>query len=131
MTFTVLYIDDDANNVHLVERLIERSPGVTLRSARTGKRGLAAAFEDPPNLILLDNRLPDTDGRQVIRELAALPETSAIPVVVLSGDSGQQTVDELLAAGASDFLAKPFDIHQLMAMISQYQATAVKPDQSG
>ena len=52
--------------------------------------------------------------------LAAAPATAAIPVVILSGDSNPVTVDELLAAGAADFLVKPFRSHQLLAIIGRY-----------
>jgi CheY-like chemotaxis protein len=117
----VLYIDDSQDNILLVERLCKRRcPDVQLHTAMNGADGIRAAIDDQPALILLDNRLPDTNGEQVLRHLAATPATAAIPVVVLSGDSSPATVNELLAAGATDFLAKPFDIHQLLATIERY-----------
>jgi CheY-like chemotaxis protein len=117
----VLYIDDNQNNILLVQRLCERRcPDVQLHTAVTGRDGIRAAIDDRPALILLDNRLPDTSGEQVLRQLAATPATATIPVVILSGDSNAAIVNDLLAAGAADFLAKPFDIHQLLAMIGRY-----------
>lgn len=120
MSHTVLYIDDSDDNLVLVERILRRREDVWLRVARTGREGIEAAAGDPPSLILLDNRLPDSNGLQVLRQLAASPDTAAVPVVVLSGDSGQAMVKELLAAGASDFLAKPFAVGDLMALIAHY-----------
>jgi len=118
---TVLYIDDGQDNILLVQRLLNRTrPDIQLHTAKTGADGTRAAIDHQPALILLDNRLPDTSGEQVLRQLAAHPATAAIPVIILSGDSGQLTVEGLLAAGAADFLAKPFDIHQLMAIIGRY-----------
>jgi CheY-like chemotaxis protein len=117
----VLYIDDDPDNILLVQRLLKRGrPDIRLHTARTGRDGTKAAVDSQPALILLDNRLPDSSGEQVLRELAANPATAAIPVVILSGDSGRLTVSELLEAGAAEFLAKPFDIHQLLATIGRY-----------
>jgi CheY-like chemotaxis protein len=117
----VLYIDDSEDNIFLLERLFKRScPDIQLHTAMTGRDGVTAAIDHQPALILLDNRLPDTNGEQVLRQLAATPATAAIPVVILSGDSNSATVDELLAAGAADFLGKPFDIHQLLAIIGRY-----------
>jgi CheY-like chemotaxis protein len=117
----VLYIDDSPNNILVVQRLFKRKcPDVQLRTAMTGRDGITAAIDDQPGLILLDNRLPDTSGEQILRELAATPATAAIPVVILSGDSNPLTVNELLAAGAADFLAKPFDIHELLAIVGRY-----------
>ena len=121
MNGVVLYIDDNQNNILLVQRLCERRcPDVQLHTAVTGRDGIRAAIDDRPALILLDNRLPDTSGEQVLRQLAATPATATIPVVILSGDSNAAIVNDLLAAGAADFLAKPFDIHQLLAMIGRY-----------
>jgi CheY-like chemotaxis protein len=121
MNATVLYIDDSQDNLLLVERLLKRSrPDIQLHTATTGRDGIQAAASTQPALILLDNRLPDSSGEQVLGQLAASPATAAIPVIILSGDSGQATVSELLAAGAADFLAKPFDIHQLLAVIGRH-----------
>ena len=86
----------------------------------TGGDGVRVAIDGQPALILLDNRLPDASGEQVLRHLAVAPATAAIPIVILSGDSNPATVDELLAAGAADFLGKPFEAHQLLAIIGRY-----------
>ncbi len=120
MNGVVLYIDDNQDNILVVQRLLKRTSDIELRTAATGRDGIRAAIDDQPALILLDNRPPDTNGEQVLRQLAATPVTAAIPVVILSGDSGRVTVSELLAAGAADFLAKPFDVHQLLAVIRRY-----------
>jgi CheY-like chemotaxis protein len=121
MSGVVLYIEDSQDNIAIVRRLLKRArPDIQLHAALTGADGTRAAAGDQPDLILLDNRLPDASGEQVLRDLAASPATSAIPVVILSGDSGQVTVSGLLAAGAADFLAKPFDIHELLAIIRRY-----------
>jgi len=120
MNCVVLYIDDNQDNIFLLQRLFKRKyPDIQLHTTMTGRGGIRAAIDDQPALILLDNRLPDTSGEQVLRHLAA-PATAAIPVVILSGDSNPETVNKLLAAGAADFLAKPFDIHQLLAIIGRY-----------
>ena len=121
MNGIVLYIDDDEDNIFLLRRLFERKrPDIDLRTAMTGHDGVRVAIDDQPALILLDNRLPDASGEQVLRQLAAAPTTAAIPIVILSGDSNPATVDELLAAGAADFLGKPFEAHELLAIIGRY-----------
>lgn len=121
MNGVVLYIDDDPDNIFLLQRLFKnRRPDIQLRTAMTGHDGIKAAIDGQPALILLDNRLPDTSGEQVLVQLATAPATAAIPVVILSGDSNPATINELLAAGAADFLVKPFDSHQLLAIIGRY-----------
>jgi CheY-like chemotaxis protein len=117
---TVLYIEDNAGNVQLMRRVLGRRPDAELLVAGTARDGVDAAVRQRPALILLDNRLPDASGRDVLRELAASEATAAIPVIVISGDSGGQATDELLELGAAGFLPKPFDIHQLLSTIDQY-----------
>jgi CheY-like chemotaxis protein len=117
----VLYIDDDEDNIFLVQRLFKRKrPDIQLHTAMTGHDGVRVAIDDEPALILLDNRLPDASGEQVLRHLAEAPATAAIPVVILSGDSNPTTVSEFLAAVAADFLGKPFEADQLLAIVGRY-----------
>ncbi len=121
MNGVMLCIDDSEDNIFLLQHLFKRRyPDIQLHTAMTGRDGIRAAIDEQPALILLDNRLPDLNGEQVLRQLAATPATAAIPVVILSGDSDPVTVGELLAAGAADYLVKPFDIHRLMAIIGRY-----------
>jgi len=121
MNGVVLYIDDDEDNIFLLRRLFQRKcPDIQLHTAMTGHDGVRVAIDDQPALILLDNRLPDASGEQVLRNLAAAPATAAIPVVIISGDSHPATVSELLAAGAADFLGKPFEAHQLLDILGRY-----------
>jgi CheY-like chemotaxis protein len=121
MNGVVLYIDDDHDNIFLLRRLFKRTrPDIQLHTTMTGADGIRAAIDNQPAIILLDNRLPDSSGEQVLRQLAATPATAAIPVIILSGDSNPVTVDELLAAGAAHFLVKPFDVHHLLAIIGRY-----------
>jgi CheY-like chemotaxis protein len=115
----MLYIEDNENNILLVERLLRRRPRIELHVAMNGRDGIRAAIDKQPGLILLDNRLPDATGGEILRELTSATATAAIPVVVLSGDSGG-IIDELLANGAAESVAKPFDIHQFMAIIDRY-----------
>ena len=115
----MLYIEDNENNIALVEALLKRRPHIELHVAMNGRDGVQAAIDKRPGLLLLDNRLPDATGGEILRELAATAATAAIPVVVLSGDS-DEIIDELLAGGAAESVAKPFDIHQFMAIIDRF-----------
>jgi CheY-like chemotaxis protein len=117
---TVLYIEDNADNVRLVELLFRRRPHTELHVATNGRDGVQAATDQRPSLILLDNRLPDATGSEILRQLASAEATAGIPVIILTGDSSGAAADELLANGAREFVEKPFDIHQLMATIDRY-----------
>jgi CheY-like chemotaxis protein len=117
----LLYIEDQESNIALVEAVLRRRPQIELHVAMNGRDGVRAASDIRPGLILLDNHLPDATGSEILRELASASATAAIPVVILSGDSNE-VVDELLAGGAVDSVAKPFDIHQFIGIIDRYLA---------
>jgi len=120
MIKSVLYIEDSLDNIRLVERLVGRRPETTLHVAMNANDGYQAAVEIRPHLILLDNRLPDAIGAQVLSRFASTPETIGVPVVIISGDSGQVTADALLALGAREVLEKPFDIDEFLAVLDRY-----------
>jgi CheY-like chemotaxis protein len=119
MNHALLYIEDDENNISLVQALLKRRPHIELHVAMNGRDGVQAAIDKHPGLILLDNRLPDATGAEILRKLTSATATAAIPVVAFSSDSGD-IIDELLANGAIESVAKPFDIHQFMAIIDRY-----------
>jgi CheY-like chemotaxis protein len=119
VSHAVLYIEDNDNNIFLVKSLLRRRPQVELLVAMSGREGVQAAIDNRPGLILLDNRLPDATGGEILRELGATAATAAIPVVIFSGDSGPM-IDELLASGAAESVPKPFSIHQFMDIIDRY-----------
>jgi CheY-like chemotaxis protein len=114
---TVLCIEDDPTSRLLVERVVARRPRLTLNTAATGEEGLALAFENPPDVVLLDLRLPDLRGDEVLRRLKGRPETAGSRVIVLSAEAHACMRDELLAAGADDYLTKPIDVARLLEIL--------------
>jgi CheY-like chemotaxis protein len=121
MTNTVLYVEDNDDNIRLVQRLLaKRRPDLTLIVAIDGEAGIQAARDSIPGLILLDRRLPDMLGDEVLRRLKAEAGTAAIPVVVLSGDSASEVAAETRNLGAADFLGKPFEFHELLTIIDRF-----------
>jgi CheY-like chemotaxis protein len=119
MNHVMLYIEDDDNNISLVKALLKRRPQIELQVAMNGRDGVQAAIDSQPGLILLDNRLPDATGGEILRQLASVPVTAAIPVVILSSDA-DEFIAELIAEGAAEAVPKPFDIHKFIAMIDRY-----------
>jgi len=120
MTHTALYIEDNASSIRLIETLLSRRPDIQLRVARTGRDGVKAAVDDPPGLIILDNRLPDARGGDVLEMLSHEPACDDVPVVMLSGDSDTRLATEMLAAGAAEYLVKPFDLRYFLDLIDRY-----------
>src|SRR5437667_4328218 len=112
----VLVIDDDPNVYRLIERTLQ-GEGITVRFAADGKEGVRLARELRPRVITLDVLMPETDGWSVLSTLKSDPELAAIPVIMMTivGDK------ELgFALGASEYLLKPIDRNQLLAVMKKY-----------
>jgi DNA-binding response OmpR family regulator len=120
VTANLLYIEDDPSNIALLRRLIQHRPHVHLTIAMTVADGITATLTEPPDLILLDNRLPDGTGTDVLRQITTNTLTATIPVVILSGDTGRSTTIELLALGATQLIHKPIDVHELLTIIDHH-----------
>lgn len=117
---SVLYVEDDKTNIRLIERILRLRPGVDLVVATGGQAGIDLAVDCAPSLILLDRRLPDILGDEVLRRLKASTSTSGIPVIMFSGDSGREHVDEFLRLGAAGFLAKPISVADFLGVVDRY-----------
>ena len=117
-TATVLYIEDNLANLQLVKRALARQPGLTVLEATHGEAGLEIARARRPDLVLLDLHLPDVSGEEVLEALAAAPETSDIPVVIVSAAASKGRVQRLRQRGAREYLTKPIDIAELLAVVN-------------
>jgi PAS domain S-box-containing protein len=117
---SLLYIEDNPSNLRLVERAIDRRPGISLVSAMLGRTGLELARQHRPDLILLDLNLPDIGGDELLTDLLTDPRTRDIPVVILSADATRRQLDRLLAMGAHAYLTKPLDISAFLAMLDEH-----------
>jgi signal transduction histidine kinase/PleD family two-component response regulator len=130
---TVLYIEDNLSNLRLIEQIMARYPGVRLLEAMQGKLGLELASMHTPDWILLDLQLPDMSGEEVLRTLQREQRTRRIPVTVLSADATASQINRLKAAGAREYLTKPLDVRQLIALLEatlRREQPAKQPDPS-
>jgi PAS domain S-box-containing protein len=112
----VLLLDDDAVTRRVVGAWLERA-GYRTTAFGDAQRALHAAQVTPPEVILLDLMLPDTDGYAVLRALRSTPEGRDVPVIVLTAMEGDDEVARVFAAGADDFLRKPCREAELLARI--------------
>lgn len=108
---TVLYIEDTHSNIELVKQIIAaKLPEVQLIVENYGKKAVEVSKRNKPDLILLDLNLPDIHGSEVLDELKNNPETSHIPVVIISADVVNSQLEKLLNTGASNYFVKPIDV---------------------
>jgi len=122
---TVLYIEDDASNLALVERLVEGRRGIRLMVAMQGGLGLDLAREHRPDVILLDVNLPDIPGQEVLAQLRADPRTSDIPVLVITADATATQMQRMLETGARAYLTKPLDVKRFLSVLDEGLSQAV------
>ena len=118
----ILLVDDDPNIRQLVNLYLEKE-GFEVVMADRGDAAVKLLRQSPPNLMLLDVMLPGMDGWQVLREAR---KTSNVPIIMLTAKD--ETFDKVLGLelGADDYIAKPFDMKELVArikaVIRRYQA---------
>jgi PAS domain S-box-containing protein len=114
----VLVADDNADMRQHLGRLLGGTYEVG--EAADGRAALAAARERSPDLVLADVMMPELDGFGLVRELRADTRTAAVPVVLLSARAGEESRVEGLAAGADDYLVKPFSGRELLARVDAH-----------
>jgi DNA-binding response OmpR family regulator len=112
----ILIVDDDWMNRELLEAYLKMASFST-RSAENGEQALLLARAQPPDLVLLDLRLPGIDGHEVCRQLKASEATCFTPVLVISALEADDERQQALDSGADDFLSKPYNPLILLARV--------------
>jgi PAS domain S-box-containing protein len=118
---SLVLVDDDLSALRTMEAFLVRE-GYEVRCALDGQTAVMFAREDPPELILLDIRLPDMDGFEVCRLLKEGQNTSGIPIIFIS--ALDQVVDKVkgFAAGGVDYITKPFQAEEVLARVGTHLA---------
>ncbi len=114
----VLLADDNADLRAYLKRLL--SARYEVDAVADGAAALQVAQQRLPDLVLSDVMMPELDGFGLLRELRANPSTRAIPVILLSARAGEEATIEGLAAGADDYLTKPFSAREVLARIAAH-----------
>jgi two-component system cell cycle response regulator DivK len=112
----VLVVDDDARNLKLAREVLAAA-GIRTLAARTGTEAIALAVEHLPDMILMDIRLPDMDGTEAARAVAADARTGSIPVVALTSLRLEGDSRWYLDAGFAGHLEKPIDVEAFPAQV--------------
>jgi len=110
----ILVVDDDPEALALLVPILE-GEGYEVQPADSGKLALISVAADPPELILLDIRMPGMDGFEVCRRLKGVEETRRIPLMFISSSTEVQEWVQGLEMGAVDFVSKPFRREELLA----------------
>lgn len=113
----ILLCDDDEGIVEVIKIILTEN-GYEVRSLLGGKGIEKKVIEYQPDLIFLDIWMPGIDGKEVTKLLKSDPKTKHIPIIIISALNELKTIKNNI--GADDFLAKPFDLQDLVNKVKQY-----------
>lgn len=116
---SILIVDDEPDNLRLLTALLRRG-GLVPRPVLSGRLAIEAAAADPPDLVLLDVKMPEMSGFDVCRWFKQDQRLRDIPVVFLSGLSGIDDKVEAFRLGAVDYVSKPFDEVEVLARVQTH-----------
>ncbi len=119
MTKLILMVEDEARNLTLLRDLLQVS-GYRTIEATDGEQGVELAKASKPDLILMDVLMPKMDGLEATRILKADATTSNIPILVLTSYAMKGDKETILQAGCDAYLAKPFDIKELLQEVARF-----------
>lgn len=105
----VLIVDDDERNAKLARDVLEAA-GLATLVAGTAEAGIELACARSPDVVLLDLRLPDLDGAEALRRLAADERTAGIPVIASSALAAAEAEGWAREVGFADYVEKPIDV---------------------
>jgi DNA-binding NtrC family response regulator len=112
----VLIVDDEKNMRWVLGEAL-RAQGYEIVEAADGRQALAEVAENPPDLMVLDHKMPSPDGMEVLRRVRGKGLT--FPVIMLTAHGNVQTAVEAMKAGATEYLTKPFDLEELKLVIEK------------
>ena len=122
----VLVVDDDPEIVTFLSTLLELE-GIESSVATSAAAALEQLQQARPDLVLLDIAMPDRDGIDLCKELKSDPRTAEVPVFVVSARPGKDVVERALAAGAEEFIRKPFENAELISRIRVRLSSSPSP----
>lgn len=115
--YKVLIIDDEADLTNMTKLQLEMS-GYEVAAAYCGSDGIATARAFMPDIILLDIRMPDLNGFEVLTELKRHEDTSSIPVVMFTTCSQKEDKEKAFLLGAAEYVKKPVNLYNLGTQLS-------------
>lgn len=126
--FRVLVVDDQAANRLILTRLLNLTGYLTFEAC-DGLLALQCITSRATDLVIMDIEMPNLNGLDAIRQIRALrdPRLASLPILAATGNPQPETHQELLDAGANDFLTKPFDTRLLLKTISRLLSPSPGP----
>jgi CheY-like chemotaxis protein len=116
----VLVVDDDVRNIFALSSVLERH-GMEVIAATTGAEAIERIGRMPDlALVLMDIMMPEMDGYETMRRIRAMPQHRLLPIIALTAKAMKGDREKCLEAGASDYIAKPVNTEQLLALLRMW-----------
>ncbi len=115
----ILVVDDDPEIVELFVDVLERDGRFEVKTASSGYDAGVLTHEFGPDLVILDYMLPDVNGNIVCQTIRQNPDFEHIKIIIVSGVVNQEEINDLLKAGADEFVKKPFNIEKLIQRVGE------------
>jgi two-component system cell cycle response regulator DivK len=119
MAQTILVVDDNEANLRLINAVL-RTRGYNLLEARSGEAALEMLAAQRPSLVLMDVQMPGLSGIDVARTIRAMPALAELPLVAITAMAMKGDREDILAAGFNDYLAKPYKMGELLALVARW-----------
>jgi len=119
----ILIVEDNEDNRDALSRRLKRR-GYDVLMAVDGRAGVEAAQAEAPDLILMDMNMPELDGWEATRQIRALPDRGATPIIALTAHAMSGDRERALAAGCTDFHTKPVEFDKLLEQIESLLSAA-------
>ncbi|MFF9213148.1 MULTISPECIES: HAMP domain-containing protein [unclassified Streptomyces] len=117
---TVLVVDDDARNLFALSGILELH-GLRVLHAENGREGIETLLANPDvGLVLMDVMMPEMDGYAATAEIRGMPQYADLPIIAVTAKAMPGDREKSLASGASDYVTKPVDTHDLMACVRRW-----------
>jgi two-component system, cell cycle response regulator DivK len=119
MAQTILVVDDNEANLRLINAVL-KTRGYHLREAMSGEAALEAMASERPALVLMDVQMPGLSGIDVARAIRAMPTMADVPLVAITAMAMKGDREAVLAAGFNDYVAKPYKMGELLALVARW-----------
>lgn len=115
----ILVVEDNPDNMYVVDRVLTHQ-GYAVNQATSGEEALTLAAAEPFELILMDMQMPGLDGYATVRAMRELPGLDRVPVIAVTANSMPGDRERSMAAGCTDYLAKPISTRDLVQLVEHY-----------
>ena len=121
---SILVVDDEITTRATLKARLGKKEGYAVHEAKNGSEAIEIAFSKVPSIIILDWKMPDLTGIEVLKALRAKEETKNIPVLMLTSKNLVSDVELAFEMGAVEYLSKPLDLKVISEKVATYMKNA-------